>query len=394
MISYRPRSIVHLNVADFAVAVERMTESSLKNRPVAVVPQGAARASVYDMSEEAYRMGVRKGMALGRARRLCPDISVVSLKRDRYQKAMGAFLKKTRRYSPLIESGQDDGHLFLDLTGSARLFGHPADVAHKLRKEVRKDLGFDPVWSVAANKLVAKAASRIVKPDGEYVVKPGDEESFLKPLSIVLLPGLERDDLTLLKEFNISKVGQAARWSLGHLNVVFGRRGLSLYRAVRGLDDSAVLSVDEKKPVVTMEKRFGNDTNDARVIDSALYKLVEEAGYELRSRNLAAGRIVVRLDYTDGIQVFRQRAVKPASALDFRLYKLARFALETAWSRRARIRNICLVCDRLTFPVAQLELFAEKSEQLEKEENLIVALDRIRTRFGMDAVMTGRNLGV
>ncbi len=235
------RSIIHLNVADFAVAVERVVDSRLQDRPVIIAPEGAARAAVYDMSEEAYQCGVRKGMALRRALRYCREAAVLPPHPDRYERAMTGFLKHALPYSPLIEMTDHKGHLFIDVTGTGRLFGPPPDLAVRIRRAVRRDLGFDPIWSVATNKLVAKAASRTVKPDGESVVPPGNEASFLAPLPLHLIPGIESEDLGRLREFNLVNAGQVARLSAVQLAVAFGRRNWELYDAVRGVDPSPVL---------------------------------------------------------------------------------------------------------------------------------------------------------
>ena len=123
------RSIIHLNVADFAVAVERAVDHRLRERPVIIAPEGAVRAAVYDMSNEAYLVGIRKGMALRRAVRLCKDVQILPPHPDRYELAMRDVLKRALPYSPLIEAGEDDGHLFMDASGISRLFGSPRDVA-------------------------------------------------------------------------------------------------------------------------------------------------------------------------------------------------------------------------------------------------------------------------
>ena len=235
------RSIIHLNVADFAVAVERIVDRRLQNRPMIVAPLGSARAVVYDMSEEAYQCGIRKHMPLRMARRLCPDASVLHPHPDRYERAMRALLKQALPYSPLDEAGDGDGHLFGDTTGTGRLFGPPGDSAWRLHRQGKTDLGLDPIWSVAPNKLVAKAATRRVKPVGEYVVGAGEEAVFLAPLPIRLVPGLERDDLDRLKAFNFTRVSQVMALSLEHLQVPFGNRARFLYEAVRGSDSSPVL---------------------------------------------------------------------------------------------------------------------------------------------------------
>jgi DNA polymerase-4 len=381
-----------LNVADFAVAVERAVDGRLKDRPVIIAPEGAARAAVYDMSEEAYRSGIRKGMALRRAVRLCQDAQILPPHPDRYEHAMQALLKQTLPYSPFIESGETDGHLFVDVSGTARLFGPPVDVAWRLRRQVKKDFGLDPIWSVAPNKLVAKVATRLVKPDGEYIVGAGEEEALLAPLPIGLVPGIEHSDLLRLREFNLSRVFHLTALSREQLQIPFGARALFIYEAARGIDPSPVLPVGQKPPQIIADHEFGNDTNDKPTLESALYGLVEQAGDKLRRRRQAARRVAVILDYSDGMRRARQLAAKPATANDLTLFELARRTLQLAWTRRIRIRHIRLICDRLTFPPAQLELFAAEQKQKERRDNLISAIDGIRQRFGNEAVRFGRSL--
>ena len=272
----RERSIIHINVADFAVAVERSMDRRLRERPVVIAPEGATRAAVYDMSEEAYQSGVRKGMALRRALRYCPDAAVLAPHTDRYERAMVGLLKYTLPYSPLIEMTDHKGHLFVDATGTGRLFGPPPDLAVRIRRTVRTEMGFDPIWSVASNKLVAKVATRIVKPSGEYIVRPGDEAGFLAPLPVHLIPGIETEDLKRLREFNLTCAGQVTHLSPDQLSIVFGKRSQSLYEAVRGVDPSPVLPVGQERPVVHAGHAFGNDTNDTAAVESTLYRLIED----------------------------------------------------------------------------------------------------------------------
>ena len=388
----RERSIIHINVADFAVAVERVVDNRLRDRPVIIAPEGAARATVYDMSEEAYQNGVRKRMALHRALRHCPDATVLPPHPDRYERAMAGLLKHTLPYSPLIEMTDHNGHLFIDATGTGRLFGPPPDLAARIRRTVRTGMGFDPILSVAANKLVAKVATRMVKPSGEYIVRSGEETDFLAPLPVHLIPGIESGDLQRLREVNLICAGQVTRLSPTQLAVVFGNHSRSLYEAVRGVDPSPVLPVGQKQPVVNTGHAFGNDTNDTAVVEGALYRLIERSGANLRRRRLAARRIGIILDYSDGGRIVRQAVVRPASANDFRLFAAARQALSRAWVRRVRIRNLRVLCDRLTYPPAQRELFAEYEEKHQRRNKLITALDTIRCRFGEHAINMGRTL--
>ena len=389
----RPRAVIHLNVADFAVAVERREDAALRDWPVIVAPQGAVRARVFDMSEEAFQAGVRKHMPLARALRLCRDARVAVPRPHRYERAMAELLKRAAPFSPLVEAEEDSGHLFLDLTGTGRLFGPPQDVAQRIRRIVRGELGLDPIWGLAGNKLVAKVATRVVKPNGEQVVALGDEEAFLRPLPLFLLPGLERGDLMALGEFHLRRVHQALAWSREHLAVVFGARAGQVEGILRGRDDSPVLPLGQKPPVVRLEHEFGQDTNQTRVVDTALWRLVERAGAALRGQGRVARRLVLSLDYSDGARVFRQRAHRPGTANDFVLFDLARACLVSAWTRRVRVRHLRLSLSRLAFPPAQMELpFAAEDAPPPRGEALLAALDAIRGRHGADKIKLGRGL--
>ena len=379
----RERSIIHINVADFAVAVEQRVDSRLRKRPVIVAHDISLRANVYDMSEESYQSGVRKGMGLQQALRYCRDAVVLPPHPARYERAMVQLLKLALPYSPLIEVTDHNGHLFIDATGTEKLFGPPPDVAWRIRKAIRSDMGLDPIWSVAPNKLVAKAATRVVKPAGEYIIGAGEEAAFMDPLPIHFVPGIERQELKRFREFNLTRAGHVVDLSMEQLDIMFGVRCHSLYNAVRGIDASPVFPVGKVPSVVNVEHVFGNDTNTAACVEGALHRLVEKACSDLRRKRLATRRIRIVLDYSDGKQMDRQIPVDPATANDFRLFSVAKTALEMAWKRRVRIRRLGLVCDCLTDPPTQMALFGGHEQ---KSDNLISTLDAIRNRFGFNAI--------
>jgi DNA polymerase-4 len=390
--SVMERSIIHINVADFAVAVERVLDRRLDGRPVIVAPQGAARATVVDMSEEAFQAGVRKHMPLNRALRRCRDARVLLPHPDRYGQAMARMLDAALPCSPLIEPGDGDGHLFVDVTGSSRLLGPPVDVAWRLGRRIHRDLGLAPIWSLATSKLVAKTATRLVKPLGEYVVEPGDEAAFLAPLPLFLVPGIERTDLERLKDFNITRVCQANELNAGQLQTLLGHRGGLIRDRLHGIDPSPVRPVGQPPPRVVGCREFGDDTNQRPQVEGSLYRLVEQAGRQLRRQCLAARRVGLILEHTDGVRRVRQTSARPATANDFSLFTHARRVLALAWTRRVRLRRMTLICDRLTYPPAQRLLFEPERRTAEKQDRLVAAMDRIRQRFGSDALAMGRTL--
>jgi DNA polymerase IV len=387
---HRPRTVVHLNIADFAVAVERQVDQRLKDHPVIIAPEGSARAVVYDMSEEAFRAGVRKHMPLKKAQRCCRDAIILPPHPDRYERAMQELLREVLPYSPLIEPGDVDGHMFIDTTGTSRLFGPPIDVAWRMYRRIKSCLGFAPIWAVASNKLVSKVATRLVKPIGEYIVGSGEEEAFLSPLPIVLLPGIETQDLIRLRELNLSIVHQVAGLTLDQLAVPFGKRAGVVFDAVRGIDPTPVLAAGQKPPKIIADHEFGNDTNEVDVVESVVYQLVEKIGAGLRKQRKAARSLAIMLDHSDGVRRFRQMSVRPPSANDIMLFKTALSVLYMAWTRRVRVRHIRLICAKPVFPPAQMELFPDPA--VPKQDALIAAMDRIRERFGQDMIHMGRAL--
>ena len=176
------------------------------------------------------------------------------------------------------------------------------------------------------------------------------------------------------------------------LQVPFGRRAPDLFEAVRGIDRSPVRALDQKPFRVALDHTFEEDVQAVPAVEGALYTLVEKAGPILRQRCLAARRVAVALDFSDGRRCVRQRAVRPATANDMALFEPVCAALHLAWQRRVRIRHLRLVCDRLAFPPAQQELFPAAAVRDRRRIRLVSALDGIRERFGGDAIRFGRTL--
>lgn len=385
----KERSVIHFNVADFAVSVERVVDSGLRARPLIIAPLQAARAVVYDMSEEAFRDGVRKGMSLRQATKICRGAALLAPRPALYQKAMTAFLKEVRNYSPLIESGFADGHLFVDVTGTHRLHGPPPDIGLRIRRYVRTHLGINPIWTLGTSKLVSKVASRLVKPVGEYIVSPGDEALFLAPLPVALLPGLTRQELRKLEEFHLTTVGALAGLSRQQLMVPFGSRSDYLHDISQGIDASVVSTASSTTQTVDCEQSFADDTNDRQEVEAVIVDLVSRAGQYLRARCQVARRVGVWLRYSDGSHVVRQASRRVGSNSDFVLHNLALSALQRAWVKRTRLRSCRLVCDRLHKQSPQLLLFPDKGTKERRQEKLLGAMDTIRNRFGHQLIRLG-----
>ncbi len=382
------RRIIHLNIADFSVAVERLLDSSLKGKAI-IIADPWSRAVVHDMSDEAYCEGVRKGMLMCTARRHCRGALVLPPRPEHYHKALSRCLEHALHYTPLVERSEGSGHLYLDVTGTHRLFGPSPDIGWRLRNTLRRDLGLDPIWSIASNKLVAKVASRLVKPRGEYIVGGGEETPFLAPLSLDLLPGVSQVDLIRLGHVNIRRVHQVAALSAQELSVLCDGRARSLYQAVRGIDPSPVQPAGPPGSGFAHQHIFSPDTNQEALVRAALTTLGQQAGHGLRQQGLGCRRVAVSLLYTDGIRLTRQAVSKTVINDDPALQQLALTALYRGWHRRVRLRQISLACSLIQHPVQQLSLFAAIDPRVQKNKRISAAFDTIRARCGPDKILRG-----
>ncbi|MBT4508857.1 MAG: hypothetical protein HOK24_13430 [Desulfobacula sp.] len=389
------RSIIHLNIADFAVAVESNIQPSLKGYPLVIAPLGAPRAVVYDMSDEAYKEGIRKGMTLARAKRINKKIKILPPSFNRYELVMKDLLKETFAFTPLIESGTSDGHIFLDVTGSGRLFGPSVDVAFKLKKAFKKTFNFDPIWSVATNKLVAKVATRVVKPVGEYIVAPGDEKAFLAPLPLNLIPGLIKKELTRFFEFNLFFISQARVLTLEQLKIPFHFRAPLLYDWIRGIDPTPVTTSCNCKnlSIIRSDHEFSDDTNNADLLKRALYLMVESICKTLRNRKLTGGATKIILSYSDGLQSTSKLKLVPSTSNDMAMFKKCVPLLNKAWTRRVRIRHMRLICEKICQGAIQADLFSVGNKET-KQAELILAMDKIHDKFGKNSIKAGLTMRV
>jgi len=389
------RAIIHLNIADFAVAVETNLQPKLKGYPVVVAPLGAPRAVVYDMSDEAFLQGIRKGMPLARAKRLNRKIHVLPPCFNRYEMIMKDLLKESFNFTPQIESGRTDGHIFMDVTGSSRLFGPPMDMAYKLKKNFKKTFNLNPIWSVATNKLVAKVATRVVKPFGEYIVAPGDEQSFLAPLPLKLIPGINQKELSQLYEFNLFEVSQARALTMKQLEIPFDRRASMVYERIRGIDPEPITRFNETDSRLQADHVFTNDTNHADLLKKAVYLLIENICSVLRKKGHQTDKARLILSYSDGLQSESHQKLASPTSCDTTLFKSCTALLNRAWTRRVRIRHIRLICEKRPARKVQAVLFGQtalQKNQATRQKTLMKTMDKIREKFGQKSISSALTL--
>jgi DNA polymerase-4 len=388
------RTVLHVDIAAFPIAVERVIEPRLHGWPVVLVPPGSARAPVLVVSQEAAREGVRAGMPLPVVLRRCPGVAVLHPNEPLYRRATGAILALLGGYSPLVEPAAL-GQTCLDLTGTARLFGAAQDAAARIRREIEARLRLRPTVGLATSKLVSRVAARVIRPDGLCDVFAGSEASFLAPLPVGFLPAARAETRERLSDLSVGRVADLLRFSQAQLLIAFGPHGERLRCQALGIDASPVRPPEAVAAVVE-EETLAEDSNEEAALLRTLFSLCERAGARLRRLEARAGGLRVTLRHSDDVLARREERLIPPVAADLALFAQARTICERARARRARVRWIEVRCLEIVRGPRQLALFGPEAfgdrASHGAAESLAEAVDRIRGRFGDGAIMAGRLL--
>ena len=241
------RVIAHLNIVGFRAAVAALRDPSLRGRPFVVAGSASGRALAWDVSPQALKEGITVGMALSSAQRLVKGVTVVPPDITACRNVNAELEKIINRYAPQWQN-DGAGNIFLDMTGTARLFGAAPDCVCRIQNEIISGLSIEAAAATATNKLVCKVASRTIRPEGLIEVRPGDEETFLSRQDIALLPGLGPSLQKTIRVTGFREIRELAALTNAEAISLFGRRGILLRDTARGIDDSPVIT---GVPVVT-----------------------------------------------------------------------------------------------------------------------------------------------
>jgi DNA polymerase-4 len=372
------REIIHIDIAAFAVAVERVVHPELRRRPVVVAPVGPSRSIVTALSPEAQQAGIRKGMILARALRRCRDLVVLPPNEPLYARASRALSRVLEGFSPVLEPA-GYGQAYLDMTGTGRIFGPPRDAAWRAQKEIRQQLHLDASLGVASNKMVSRIAAVLTEPAGLQDVPTGDESAFLAPLPAPLLPGVGPKTEEQLRELNIRIIRELATMKREHLMLAFGRLGFVLHQRAQGIDDTPVYP-PRAVPAAEEEIILAEDSNDWDLLKGALVGLCERAGERLQAQKQRAGRMELRVRHSDYREAAGGAKLVPPLQSTSGLAARAGRMLEHILTRRTRVRSLHLRLTELSSGPAQLDLFADPATQ--RNARLESALDTLRHRYG------------
>jgi len=385
------RDVLHLSIPAFPIALARVADYSLRDRPVAVAPGNSERALLQCVSAEARAEGVREGMPLYRARRFCPALTLLPPDPELVAKGTRALLELSGELTPVWEPSSP-GRLFLDLTGGRRLFGPGRDVAARLERELAGRLRLAGGVGVAGNKLVSRIAAGYLRRPGVCDILRGSERSFIAPLPVAVLPGVgSAREAALLHDLNLRRVEEVAALAVSQLRLAFGPFAPLLHQRALGVDPSPV-QPPRRSAEVAEESFLDREENDDALLLAELCRLVEGCGLRLRRLGKRTRRLALALTYADGVVEQGATTLPVPLSLDLPLLAAAEELFYRSCKRRVRLKGMRLVCGRLTAEVRQLELFAPATETAPQQTELQEALDRLRGRYGMAAVRWGRGL--
>jgi DNA polymerase-4 len=385
----RTRAIMHIDMDTFFCSVERLLDPQLEGVPVIVGGDPSQRGVVAACSYEARAFGVRSGMPLARAGKLCGQAAYLHGNFQAYVHYSRLVRDILEEYTPLVEhAGIDES--YLDLTGCRLAFGEPADVAGEIRARIKSELGLPASAGLSAAKVVSKVASAVAKPDGFLEIPPGGELAFLAPLPVEKLPGVGPVCRATLADLGIGTVGDLSLLPVEALESVLGSWGRVLHEHARGVDRRRLEGSRAPKSV-SRETTYDTDTIDYDMVRSTLLLLSEKCCRALRKDGLATARIAVKLRHSDFRTYMKFRTLEVATDQEQVVHRVACELFERLLERGVRIRLVGVACSGLVGSGCQGELFGSAGTAADslRRDSLNESLDTIRERYGFESIVRG-----
>ena len=373
----RDRFILHVDMDAFYASVEQRDDPDLRGKPVVV--GGNTRGVVAAASYEARQFGIRSAMPMRDALRRCPNLCRVPPRMSHYQAVSKEVFSVFREFTPMVE-GLSLDEAFLDVTESLQLFGDAVSIAREVKQRIQDRTHLTASVGVAPNKLVAKIASDLDKPDGLVVVTDDNMRATLDPLPVQVIPGIGKETLARLKQIPVNTVADLRCAHDRDLERVFGKFARRARDRATGIDDRPVVSSRADKSI-SAEETFDSDLDNRKEMHRHLLRLAERVAGRLRAKELVAGTVQVKIRQADFTTYTRQRALKPPGNGTDTLYQAATSLLDD-WLAEfpgTRVRLLGVGGSGLSKD-AQPDLFtpvaAAGSNQLDQ------AVDQIRDKFG------------
>ena len=376
---------MHADLDAFYASVEQRDDPRLRGRPV-IVGAGVVLAASY----EAKAHGVRTAMGGRQARRLCPDAIVVPPRMSAYADASKAVYRVFEDATPVVE-GLSIDEAFLDVRGMERISGTPAEIALRLRRDVRERVGLPITVGVARTKFLAKVASGVAKPDGLLIVPPDRELAFLHPLPVEALWGVGRVTAGKLHDRGITTVGQVAQLAEAVLVSMLGRASGRHLHALAHNRDPRPVQARRRRGSIGSQRALGRSPKSLDAIDAILVGLVDRVTRRMRAAGRVGRTVVLRLRFGDFSRATRSHTLPWATANTHTILAVERGLLTTAMPMIER-QGLTLV--GVTVGNLENDSAVQLTLPLDRHSDALdAALDEVRDRFGSTAITRAVLLG-
>ncbi len=378
------RIILHMDLNAFFASVEQVCNPALRGKPIAVT--GSQKRTVITTSSyEARAFGVKTGMTKYEAKKLCPNLIFVAGNNRKYIDTSVRIIGILKNYTPLVEVFSID-EAFLDITQSISLFNGAQNIALAIKKQIKDELGLRCSIGIAPNKLLAKLASDLKKPDGLVVIKKYEVQKFLENLPVKNLCGIGEKLDSYLKLLGVKTCGELGRYPVKSLKLRFGIIGERLHNMGLGIDDSPVVSYEEEEEVKSVGHSITlpEDISDIYTIHKYILQLSDMVGRRMRKYSYSGRTIALTIRYMNFTTFSKQNTCKEYINQDLDIYFMAVNILKTIKLKQP-VRLLGVSISNLIRYHNQLSLFDENN----RKDIVTKVMDKINDRYGDFTIIHG-----
>lgn len=375
---------MHLDLDTFFVSCERLLDSRLEGKPI-LIGGTSDRGVVASCSYEARTFGVHSAMPMRMARQLCPQATVIRGNSGTYSKFSDMVTDIVKEQSPLYEKSSID-EFYVDISGMDKFFGC-YQWSRELRDRILKETGLPISFGLSTSKTVAKIGTGEAKPNNHKEIPLGAEMGFLAPLSVKKIPQVGDQTYRKLRSMGVEKVKTVQEMPMELMDRVLGKPGTNLWRKAQGIDNTPVVAYQERKSI-SIERTFERDTDDQVKLRSIVTAMAENLAYQLRNGDKLTSCVSIKIRYADFQTYSKQRRI-PYTAADHHLIQAVQDLFDQLNDRRILIRLVGVRYSHLVGGAYQINLFEDTEEII----NLYQAMDKMRNRYGQDAVKRAIAMG-
>ncbi len=386
----RCRYIAHVDMDAFFAAIEQRDNKSLSSKPVIIGADpkaGKGRGVVSTCSYEARKFGIKSAMPISYAYRLCPEGVYLRPNMKKYLTVSESIYDIFHHFTPSVEMVSVD-EAFLDVTASCHIFGGPRSTCRAIKNKIKQDTGLSCSIGLAPNKLAAKIASDLKKPNGFVEVLEGEVGRFLEPLPVEKMWGIGKRGKKMLNDIGVNTIGDIAKSDSYTLYKYFGKNGLYFLELAKGIDQRPVEPIEEIKSM-SNEVTFENDSFDRAKVLSCLLGLSEKVSRRLREEGLKAKTMTLKIRLSGFRTHTFSKTITTATNFSDCIYAIAKSLFLGFYSGSKGVRLVGLKASRLLASEIKDTLFND-SVQIKKRERIHKAIDSINKKFGDKTIHRAR----